>query len=116
MNTETINISNSTLSIDIKTDEILFFINTDDECKAQLVNNKEILIPCKIGQIETNIASQLTSTCENFIRVGKQLIINKIFVQSIEGDTISMADKNNEIYNVCANEKAVEKLKQFLGK
>ena len=84
-------------------------IQTDDQTR---------LVTYQLGQIEKMIASQLGNEGQCFIRIGKSLIINRIYIYyiNIPQQKLILSDAESFIHTVSASKEALKQLKELIEK
>lgn len=78
----------------------------------------EYTIVMQLGQIAELINKQLVEDGHNFIRIGRQLIINRNYIYQINltAQTIKLSDKNGKTETHSATREALKGLKNLIEK
>ena len=74
------------------------------------------LISMQLGQLEEQIACQLKSTNDHFIRIGRGLIVNRAYIIHINTrlQQITLFDNTSKKYILQASQEALKQLKQLI--
>lgn len=100
----------------VKYDNIVYII-ADGNYSQMLLSGGDIkLVTMQLGQVERLIDSQLGQNKQNFIRIGKALIINRqyIFYIHINHQQLILRDTFNAQYTVQASKEALKQLKALV--
>ncbi|MBQ4082927.1 MAG: LytTR family transcriptional regulator [Bacteroidaceae bacterium] len=84
-------------------------VQTDDEVR---------MLTFQLGQIERMIADQLGSEGNNFIRIGKSLIINRSYIYyiNVPKQKLTLSDVSSFNHTVAASKEALKQLKELIEK
>jgi DNA-binding LytR/AlgR family response regulator len=99
--------------------EHIVYISSDGNYSTLIQTDGEIrMLSYQLGQIEKMIYSQLGSEGNNFIRIGKSLIINRSFIYyiNIPKQKLTLSDVGTFSHTVAASKEALKQLKQSLEK
>ena len=79
-------------------------------------DNRSMMVSYQLGQIEDLIATQLGEVGDNFLRLGRGLIINSDFVYSIDiaKQRLILSDCLNCYHELSASREVLIKLKAYL--
>lgn len=79
-------------------------------------DNRSMMVSYQLGQIEDLIATQLGDVGDNFLRLGRGLIINSDFVYSIDiaKQRLILSDCLNCYHELSASREVLIKLKAYL--
>lgn len=100
----------------VKYDNIVY-VTADGNYSQMLLSGGDIrLLTMQLGQVERLIDSQLGTNKQNFIRIGKGLIINRqyIFYIRINNQQLILRDTFNAQYTVQASKEALKQLKALV--
>lgn len=110
-------ISTSTDLVRVAQDHIIY-ISSDGNYSTLILSDGEArLITYQLGQIEKIIVEQLgPSVSRNFIRIGKQLIVNRAYIYyiNITKQQLILSDNTLNKYTVSASREALKRLKEFV--
>ena len=96
--------------------EKLMYATSDGHYTKFYFNNKlSQFFPVGIGEVVDIIGKQLPKTCENFIRVGRTLIVNKEYIYRIvvAKNTLELVNGENLI-TLTPSIDALKQLKRYL--
>ena len=79
-------------------------------------DNRSMMVSYQLGQIEDMIGNQLGESVNNFIRLGRGLIINSDFIYSIDvaKQRLILSDCLNCYHELSASREVLIKLKAYL--
>ena len=110
-------ISTATDLVRVSQDHIIY-ISSDGNYSTLILSDGEArLITFQLGQVERIIAEQLGyPASENFIRIGKQLIINRSYIYYINlpKQQLVLSDNSVNKYTVSASREALKRLKDLV--
>lgn len=74
------------------------------------------MLSYQLGQVEKIISSQLGSEGNNFIRIGKSLIINRSYIYyiNVPKQKLTLSDTSTFSHSVTASKEALKQLKELL--
>lgn len=99
--------------------ERIVYISSDGNYSTLVQTDGEIrMLSYQLGQIEKMIFSQLGGEGNNFIRIGKSLIINRSFIYyiNIPKQKLTLSDVASFSHTVTASKEALKQLKELLEK
>ncbi len=99
--------------------ERIVYIASDGNYSTLIQTDGEIrMLSYQLGQIEKMIFSQLGNEGNNFIRIGKSLIINRSFIYyiNIPKQKLTLSDVASFSHSVTASKEALKQLKELLEK
>ena len=97
--------------------ERIVYISSDGNYSTLVQTDGEIrMLSYQLGQIEKMILSQLGSEGNNFIRIGKSLIINRSYIYyiNISKQKLVLSDVASFNHTVTASKEALKQLKELL--
>lgn len=111
-------ISNSADLVRVPVDKVVYIASDGNYSTLYQANGEERLLTYQLGYIEKIIAAQLSEECDSFIRIGKSLIINRIYVHyiNVSKQQLILSDVNLFTYNVSASKEALRQLKELIEK
>ena len=99
--------------------EKIVYIASDGNYSTLVQTDNEVrMLSYQLGQIEKMISSQLGSEGNNFIRIGKSLIINRSYIYyiNISKQKLTLSDVASFSHSVTASKEALKQLKELLEK
>lgn len=99
--------------------ERIVYISSDGNYSTLVQTDGEMrMLSYQLGQIEKMILSQLGNEGNNFIRIGKSLIINRSFIYyiNITKQKLTLSDVASFSHTVTASKEALKQLKELLEK
>ncbi len=97
----------------------IVYISSDGNYSALMQVDGELrMLSHQLGQIEKMIATQLGNDSNNFIRIGKGLIINRAYIYYINTpkQKLILSDAATFNYSVMASREALKQLKDLVEK
>ena len=97
--------------------ERLVYISADGNYSDVVTqDNRKTMVSLQLGQIEDLIADQLGESDNNFVRLGRGLIVNTDFVFSIDvtQQTVVLSDCKDCYHRLSASREVLIKLKAYL--
>ena len=117
MSNKIIIISNTNELVRVRPERIVY-IESDGNYSTMVLHDKtEHVFTMNLAHFQQLIESQLGKSAEIFIRIGKQLIINReyIFKININKQTLIMSDMAlNQAFTLQASKEALKQLKSFM--
>ena len=110
-------ISTSTDLVRIAQDRIIYISSDGNYSTLILADGEARLVTYQLGQIEKLIAEQLCSSSgKAFIRIGKQLIINRryIYYINLPKQQLILSDNSSNKYTVTPSREALKQLKELV--
>ena len=99
--------------------EKIVYIASDGNYSTLVQTDNEVrMLSYQLGQIEKMISSQLGSDNHIFIRIGKSLIINRLYIYyiNIPKQKLIMSNISSFNHTVTASKEALKQLKELLEK
>lgn len=99
--------------------ERIVYISSDGNYSTLIQADGEVrMLSFQLGQIEKMINSQLGKAGEQFIRIGKSLIINRSYIYyiNIPRQKIVLSDVGSFSHTVTASKEALKQLKEHIEK
>ena len=110
-------ISNTNELVRVRPERIVY-IESDGNYSMMVLHDKtEHVFTMNLAHFQQLIESQLGKSAEIFIRIGKQLIINReyIFKINVNKQTLIMADMAlNHVFTLTASKEALRQLKTYM--
>ena len=97
--------------------ESIVYISSDGNYSTMVQADGEMrMLSYQLGQIERMIFTQLGSAGEQFIRIGKSLIINRSYIYSINitKQKLVLSDAVSFSHTVSASKEALKQLKEHI--
>ena len=117
MSNKVLIISNANELVRVRPERIVY-IESDGNYSTMVLHDKtEHVFTMNLAHFQQLIESQLGKSAEIFIRIGKQLIINReyIFKININKQTLIMSDMAlNQAFTLQASKEALKQLKSFM--
>lgn len=111
-------ISTSNDLVRIAPDRIVYISSDGNYSTLIQVDGDMRMLSFQLGQIEKMIANQLGSEGDQFIRIGKSLIINRSYIYyiNIPKQKLVLSDVKSVNHTVTASREALKQLKELLEK
>lgn len=95
---------------------ILYISSDGNYCNFFQTGGEIRLVTFQLGQIERMIAEQLPELSQNFVRIGKSLIINLNYVYYIHvpKQQLILVDNQHNRYTLSASKEALKALKELI--
>lgn len=117
MGSKVIIISNANELVRIKPERIVY-VESDGNYSTMVLHDKtEHVFTMNLAHCQLLIEKQLGKEAETFIRIGKQLIINRayLFKINVNRQTLIMSDMAlNQAFTLSASKEALKQLKAYL--
>ena len=117
MSNKTIIISNSNELVRVKPERVVY-VESDGNYSTMVLHDKtEHVFTMNLAHCQELIERQLGKEAETFIRIGKQLIINReyIFKINVNKQTLVMSDMAlNQAFTLQASKEALKQLKAYM--
>ena len=117
MSSKTIIISNTNELVRVKPERVVY-VESDGNYSTMVLHDKtEHVFTMNLAHCQQLIEEQLGKEADTFIRIGKQLIINRayIFKINVNKQTLMMADMSlNHAFTLQASKEALKQLKAYL--
>lgn len=117
MSNKTIIISNTNELVRVKPERVVF-IESDGNYSTMVLHDKtEHVFSMNLAHCQQLIEKQLGKEAETFIRIGKQVIINRAYIYKINVNkqTLVMSDMAlNQAFTLSASKEALKQLKAYL--
>ena len=99
--------------------EAVVYVASDGNYSTLVQADGEVrMLTLQLGQIEKMIATQLGSEGNQFVRIGKSLIINRSFIYyiNVPKQKLILSDAANFSHSVTASKEALKQLKELVEK
>lgn len=99
--------------------EHIVYISSDGNYSTLVQTDGEMrMLSFQLGQVEKMIADQLGRDGNNFIRIGKSLIINRLYIYyiNIAKQKLVLSDVASFSHTVSASKEALKSLKELIEK
>lgn len=99
--------------------ERIIYIASDGNYSTLVQTDGEVrMLTFQLGQIERMIADQLGAEGNNFIRIGKSLIINRSYIYyiNVPKQKLTLSDVASFSHTVAASKEALRQLKELIEK
>ncbi len=99
--------------------EHIVYISSDGNYSTLVQTDGEMrMLSFQLGQVEKMIADQLGRDGNNFIRIGKSLIINRLYIYyiNIAKQKLVLSDVASFSHTVSASKEALKSLKDLIEK
>ena len=117
MGSKVIIISNTNELVRVKPERVVY-VESDGNYSTMVLHDKtEHVFTMNLAHCQQLIESQLGKEAETFIRIGKQLIINREYIYKInvQKQTLVMSDMAlNNAFTLQASKEALKQLKSYL--
>ena len=117
MSSKVIIISNANELVRVKPERVVY-VESDGNYSTMVLHDKtEHVFTMNLAHCQQLIEQQLGKEAETFIRIGKQLIINRAYIYKINVNrqTLVMSDmKLNQAFTLSASREALKQLKAYL--
>ena len=109
-------ISTSNDLLRVAASHILYISSDGNYCNFLQTGGEMRLVTFQLGQIERMIADQLPELSQNFVRIGKSLIINRNYVYYIHvpKQQLILVDGQQNRYTLSASKEALKALKDLI--
>ncbi len=110
-------ISTTTDLLRVAQSQIVYITSDGNYSTLVLSDGEARLITLQLGEVEEMIQRQLDKkVAQNFIRLGRQLIINRryIFYINLPHQRLTLSDNSSNKYTVSASRDALKKLKEAI--
>ncbi len=111
-------ISTATDLLRIRTSQLLYIQSDGNYSSLFLTGGEMRVVTFQLGQLEKILAAQLPDSDNNFVRIGRSLIINLnyVFYINLSKQQLIMADKDQGRYTLNASREALASLKELIEK
>ena len=111
-------ISTATDLVRIAPEKIVYISSDGNYCNMMQTDDQIRLLTLQLGQIETMIKVQLGSEGNEFIRIGRSLIINRIYIYyiNIQSQKLVLSDNSRFTHTVSASKESLKLLKDLIDK
>ena len=117
MSNKTVIISNVNELVRVKPERIVYIFSEGNYSTMVLHDKSEHVFTMNLAHCQQLIEDQLGKEAETFIRLGKQLIINReyIFKINVNKQMLIMADMTlNHAFTLTASKEALKQLKSYM--
>lgn len=100
----------------ILTDRIVYVHSDGNYSTFVIANGEERTVTLQLGEIEELMSEQLESNGNNFIRIGRCLIVNYNFIYhiNVSRQQLILSDNATFTYTLSASKEALKKLKEYV--
>jgi DNA-binding LytR/AlgR family response regulator len=111
-------ISTTTELVRISPTKIVYISSDGNYSTLMQVDGELRILSHQLGQIEKMIETQLRNDSNNFIRIGKSLIINRTYIYyiNVAKQKLILSDAATFNYSVPASREALKQLKDLVEK
>jgi DNA-binding LytR/AlgR family response regulator len=111
-------ISTTTELVRISPTKIVYISSDGNYSTLMQVDGELRILSHQLGQIEKMIETQLRNDSNNFIRIGKSLIINRAYIYyiNVAKQKLILSDAATFNYSVPASREALKQLKDLVEK
>lgn len=116
--TNYITFSTSTALVRIPAEAVVYISADGNYSSIVMVDGNEYMLTMQLGQIERYLEERIDRDNNQFIRIGKSLIINRSFITFINParKKLTLSDCHTFKYDVTASSEALKALKDFIEK
>ncbi len=117
MRSKVIIISNANELVRVKPERVVYVESDGNYSTMVLHDNTKHVFTMNLAHCQELLEHQLGKEADTFIRIGKQLIINRayIFKINVQKQTLVMSDMAlNEAFTLSASKEALKQLKAYL--
>ena len=117
MSSKVLIISNANELVRIKPERVVYVVSDGNYSTMVLHDKTELVFTMNLAHCQQLIEEQLGKEAETFIRIGKQLIINRayIFKINVNKQQLVMSDMAlNHAFTLQASKEALKQLKTYL--
>lgn len=118
MGKEYLVISTSIDLLRVASDEIVFISSDGNYSSFVFTYGESRVVTIQLGQLEKIIFDQLRTEGQNFVRIGKSLIINKEYIHyiNISKQQLVLSDGKMTMHTLSASKEALKQLKELIEK
>lgn len=118
MEKEYLVISTSVDLLRVASNEIVFVSSDGNYSSFVFTYGESRVVTMQLGQIEKIIFNQLPSQGVNFVRIGKSLIVNKIYIHyiNLSKQQLILSDGKMTMHTLTASREALKQLKELIEK
>lgn len=100
----------------ILTDKIVYVHSDGNYSTFVIANGEERTVTLQLGEIEELMSEQLESNGNNFIRIGRCLIVNYNYIYhiNVSRQQLILSDNATFTYTLSASKEALKKLKEYV--
>lgn len=117
MSSKVIIISNSVELVRVKPERVVYFESDGNYSRMVLHDKTEHLFTLNLAHCQQIIEEQLGKEAQTFVRIGKQLLINRMYIYKINVNKqqLVMSDMLlNHAFTLSASKEALRQLKAYL--
>lgn len=117
MSSKVIIISNSVELVRVKPERVVYFESDGNYSRMVLHDKTEHLFTLNLAHCQQIIEQQLGKEAQTFVRIGKQLLINRMYIYKINVNKqqLVMSDMLlNHAFTLSASKEALRQLKAYL--
>lgn len=111
-------ISTTTDLVRIAPERIVFISSDGNYCNLVQTDNETRMLTFQLGQIENMIHDQLGTEGNPFIRLGRNLIINRdyIYYINVQNQKLILSDASRFTHTVSASKEGLKQIKELIEK
>lgn len=111
-------ISTSTELVRVAPERVVYISSDGNYSLLVQADGESRMVSYQLGQIEKMIASQLGRDADIFVRIGKSLIINRLYIYYIDitKQRLILSDLKSISHTVSASKEALKQLKELIEK
>ena len=100
----------------ILTDRIVYVHSDGNYSTFVIANGEERTVTLQLGEIEELMTEQLEGNVNNFIRIGRCLIVNYNYIYhiNVSRQQLILSDNATFTYTLSASKEALKKLKEYV--
>ena len=100
----------------ILTDRIVYVHSDGNYSTFVIANGEERTVTLQLGEIEELMTEQLEGNVNNFIRIGRCLIVNYNYIYhiNVSRQQLMLSDNATFSYTLSASKEALKKLKEYV--
>ena len=100
----------------ILTDRIVYIHSDGNYSTFVIANGEERTVTLQLGEIEDLMTDQLEGNDNNFIRIGRCLIVNYNYIYhiNVSRQQLILSDNATFTYTLSASKEALKKLKEYV--
>lgn len=100
----------------ILTDRIVYVHSDGNYSTFVIANGEERTVTLQLGEIEELMTEQLEGKGNNFIRIGRSLIVNYNYIYhiNVSRQQLMLSDNATFSYTLSASKEALKKLKEYV--
>ena len=111
-------ISTSVDLVRVASDDIVFVSSDGNYSSFVFASSESRIVNLQLGQVERLLAKQLPQSGSNFIRIGKSLIINRLYIHyiNLHKQLLVLTAGQMVSHTLSASKEALRQLKELIEK